>query len=116
MVSHANRADRLDPHIDHSQPSPGLSTQQGKTVSHATLAFKSPAPKGAWTQESLQGRLVYIRTMQDQGFTPDFQQAVISQSSAKWVTEDVDAPHEAYKTNTEEIVQIIEKYAALWQS
>lgn len=102
---------------DKTQPGPGWCTHAVKGARHARGAFETAAPRGAWMQEELRGRLVYIRTMREEEGgvgQAELQAAVVRGSGAEWVVEDVDAPHEAYRTHAEEVARIVERYAVLW--
>lgn len=93
---------------------------EASMIPHATSAFTTPAPKGAWTEGcpggEYEGRLAYLRTTKDATFPPPLQDQFLEKSGVEWTVVDIDAAHGAFVSKPKEVASLIERFVGEWIS
>lgn len=81
---------------------------------HAIKPFDTPVSAPLWTDEGLDGRLLYLKTLQDATFPPEAQQMFIDGSDVCWDVVDGDGGHEVFLTQpkvaADAIIDVLEKW------
>lgn len=86
-------------------------------VPHSTLAFFSPQPTPAFSDEASKGLCAYIKLMQDQAVPVPGQEAMMQYSGAEWVVRELQMSHNSgFVTKTDEMAKTIVELVQEFQS
>ena len=78
---------------------------------HALLAFKSPAPKPAWSDTGFDGRLAYLVCTEDRAIPEFAQRAMMEGIGKKWIVQELEGSHSApFLSKIEEAVQALQGF------
>ena len=74
------------------------------------LAFVSPTPAPAWAEPAFEGKLAFLRCMQDQALPTFLQDTFVERSGVKWTVKDIDAGHSPWASKPREAVDMIVEF------
>ena len=84
---------------------------------HALLAFKSPAPKPAWSEAGFDGRLAYLACTEDRAIPKFAQEAMMHGTGKKWIVKELECSHSApFLSKIEEAVQALEGFVRVFEA
>ena len=85
-------------------------------VPHATLAFKSPSPKPAWTESSFfDGRLAYLVCTEDLAIPKVGQEAMMQGTGQKWAVREMKGSHNSpFLGRPRKAVEIVEGFVQIF--
>ncbi|KAM0448886.1 hypothetical protein ACHAO4_008111 [Trichoderma viride] len=86
------------------RPTASLKGQSGAAV------MSTPSSIG-WKDKAYDGRRAYIRTLQDNALTIQYQDELIARSGVEWLVKSVDASHSAFLSRTDEVVGLVAELA-----
>ena len=79
-----------------------------------------PSPKPAWSEGrpggEYEGRLGYLRTLQDATFPIPLQDQFLKNSGVEWTVVDIDAAHGAVTSKPKEVAGLIERFVGEWSA
>ncbi|KAL8650499.1 MAG: hypothetical protein Q9226_005117 [Calogaya cf. arnoldii] len=79
----------------------------GSLIPHAMLAFESPAPAQAWTENAYDGKRGFLRLTQDRALPTVVQDMFVQSSAVTWDIKDVDAGHDAHISRLAEVCEAV---------
>ena len=89
-------------------------TLEAEMVPHALAAFETPSGKPAWAEPELDGRRVYIRTLEDQCNPLFIQDAWIEKMGVKWETVEMRTGHCPFIGCPEEVARVVKEVVEEW--
>ena len=81
----------------------------GAVGTQSTSAFETAASKPAWAEEAFQGKLAYVRCLQDQAMPSSLQDILIQKSGVDWIVKDLQSGHFPFISQVEEVVGILQE-------
>ena len=84
---------------------------------HALLAFKSPAPRPAWSDPGFDGRLAYLSCTEDRAIPKFAQEAMMQGTGKKWVVKELEGSHSApFLIKISDAVQALEGFVRIFEA
>ncbi|KAF2200388.1 alpha/beta-hydrolase [Delitschia confertaspora ATCC 74209] len=90
------------------------SKAEAAMLPHALAAFETPATAPAWAEPELEGRRLYIRTLEDQCIPSFVQDIWINKTKVKWNVVDLKTSHCPFVSCPEEVVNIVLEFIKDW--
>ena len=77
---------------------------------HAMLAFVSATPAPAWAEPAFEGKLAFLRCLQDQALPTFLQDTFVERSGVKWTVKDIDTGHSPWASKPREAADMIVEF------
>lgn len=76
-------------------------------MAQGMTSFTSPIPRATWDSNEYQGRVAFIRTLNDAAIPLQVQQMMIDGSGAEWVVKDIESGHSPQISQPEKLTSIL---------
>lgn len=99
-------ADPIPPLMADVDPTIALAASRS-TVCPSMTSFQSPVPRASWDAEGYNGRVAYVKTLQDAAVPTQVQDMMLQGSGVAWKTGEISSSHMPALVKAEELAEII---------
>ncbi|PVH96098.1 hypothetical protein DM02DRAFT_688615 [Periconia macrospinosa] len=85
-------------------------------LSQGMTSFNSPCPRATWDSEEYEGRVAFVRTLNDAAIPLSVQQMMIDGSGVKWIIKDIESGHSPQLSQPETLTSILVDIAREFES
>ncbi|KAH8705126.1 hypothetical protein BGW36DRAFT_366922 [Talaromyces proteolyticus] len=85
-------------------------------VSRGKTSFTSPCPAASWDTEAFNGRLAYIKTVNDRAVPYEAQSMMLQATGQEWITRDIETGHSPQLAAPEKLADILVELAKRFEA
>lgn len=85
-------------------------------MAQGMTSFTSPIPRATWDSDEYQGRVAFIRTLNDAAIPLPVQQMMLDGTGAQWVVKDIESGHSPQISQPENLTAILIELAKGFES